>query len=243
MKSGRSSRDANGAPRLRMYTERTPAERAAATSVRSLSPTKIARSTGTPSSREDCEDHRGIGLAPAEVRRPCRAADVLQDSGAPQNPRVVIARHGVVRDDAEREVARQVRHDGARVRVGRRRRLPLERAEQEPAHDRSAVGEHLVHVRLQALALERPVGLAQSPGALDHERLRVADAVLLERRKEVAIANRALVALQLGEQNSAHVEQDGIDSVGAHQDSGVSTGSSCALGLRTSRRETQIDIS
>ena len=192
---------------------------------------------------EDVEDHRGIRLAPTEVRGPHGAAQVTQDPRALEHARVVIAGQRVVRDQTQRVVARELRHDLARVRIRARRRLAPERAQQEAAHGRRAVGQHLLEIGLTALRGQLAVRLAHPLGAFDHERLRAPHALLGERFEQRAVADGSLVGRELGQEHATHVEQNGVDPIGAHQPSGFSTGRSCSAGLRTSNRETQIESS
>ena len=102
----------------------------------------------------------------------------------------------------------------------------------------------IVEVGLAALVCERAVRLAQPLRALDHERLRVRDALLCERGEKGSVAHRSLVTLQLGNQHAAHVEQHRLDARGGASGLPRLHGQErTASGLRTSRREIQIDSS
>ncbi len=204
---------------------------------------------GHTEARERVVDHRGIGLAAAEVRGPQSDLEVLEDSVQAQPPGMRIAGDHVVRDEGEPVAGREGTNDLAGMAEGLRRGVLGEGEQQAMPNRRWRVVEHAIQIGLRASGTEGPVRIADAARVVDHERCGIADAEAAQVGEQTLVARGLLVAGELGEQHAAHVEDHRPDRPGCHlrdspySEATMAFASARARRRRSSRRETRMPSS
>lgn len=188
-------------------------------------------------SYEGMADHRGIGLAAAEVRGPQGDLEVLEDPVQAQPPGMRIAGDHVVRDEGEPVAGCERTYDLAGMAEGPWRGVLGEREQEAVSHSGWCAGEHAVQIGLCASGSEGSVRVADAARVIDDERCGIVDAEAAKVGEQPLVARGLLVAGELGEQHAAHVEDHRPDRPGCHpRDSLYSEATMAFASARTRRR-------